>query len=65
MTNSLKRRIEQLERTFPVGADVERASAIMRAFDMVRYHPEQATDEDRALVAATSDEEWGRAFGRD
>jgi hypothetical protein len=29
---------------------------------MVRHHPEQATDEDRALAAATSHEEWSRAF---
>ena len=35
---------------------------IMRAFDMVRDHPEQATDEDRALAAVTSNEDWQRAF---
>jgi hypothetical protein len=63
MTQTLKRRIERLESSTPVSADVEWARAIMRAFDMVRDHPEQATDEDRALVAATSHEEWSRAFG--
>jgi hypothetical protein len=35
----------------------------MHAFDMVRDHPEQATDEDRALAAATSHQEWCDAFG--
>jgi hypothetical protein len=35
----------------------------MRAFDMVRDHPEQATEEDRALAAVTSHEEWSDAFG--
>jgi hypothetical protein len=62
MTSSLKRRIERLQRTTPVGADIEWARAIMRAFDMVRDHPEQAADEDRALAAATSNEDWQRAF---
>jgi hypothetical protein len=63
MTSSLKRRIEQLERLTPVGAEVERAHAIVRAYDMVQFTPEQATDEDRALVAATSHEDRWRAFG--
>jgi hypothetical protein len=63
MTSSLKRRIERLQSSTPVGADIEWARAIMRAFDMVRDHPEQATDEDRALAAATSHEEWSDAFG--
>jgi hypothetical protein len=30
---------------------------------MVRHHPEEATDEDRALAAATTHEEWSDAFG--
>jgi hypothetical protein len=63
MTSSLKRRIERLQSSTPVGADIKWARAIMRAFDMVRDHPEQATDADRALVAATSHEEWNAAFG--
>jgi hypothetical protein len=59
MTRSLGRRIEPLERDTHVGeADIDRARAIMRAFDMVRDHPEQATDEDRALA-----EDWQTAFG--
>ena len=63
MTRSLMRRIEQLERVITVGADLERARAIVRAFDTVQYEPEQASDEDRALTAATSHEEWSHAFG--
>jgi hypothetical protein len=30
---------------------------------MVRHHPEQATDEDRALAAVTSHDDWMRVFG--
>jgi hypothetical protein len=63
MTQTLKRRVERLEGNTHVGADIEWARAIMRAFDMVRDHPEQASDQDRALVAATSHEEWSDAFG--
>ena len=62
MTSSLKRRIERLERLTGVGADLERARAIVRAWDMVRDHPGQATNEDQALFAATSREEWQHAF---
>jgi hypothetical protein len=29
---------------------------------MVTDHPEKATDEDRALAAATSLDDWSRAF---
>ena len=63
MTRSLMRRIEQLERVITVGVDLERARAIVRAFDTVQYEPEQASDEDRALVAAASHEDRWRAFG--
>ena len=61
--SSLERRVERLERGTHVGADVERARAIFHAYDVVRNHPEQATDEDRALAAVTSREDWQRAFG--
>ena len=61
--NRLERRIERLERSAHVGADVERACAIFHAYTMVRDHLEQATDEERALAAVTSHEERWRAFG--
>jgi len=63
MSRSLERRIERLERDAHVGADVERACAVFHAYDMVRHHPEQATDEDRALAAVTSHDDWMRVFG--
>jgi hypothetical protein len=63
MTSSLKRRIERLQSSTPVGADIDWARAIVHAFDMVRHYPEQATDADRALAAATSYEEWSEALG--
>lgn len=63
MNRTLDRRLKCLERGAHVGADVERASAICHAYEVVRDHPEQATDKDRALAAATSDEEWAHAFG--
>ena len=58
----MERRIERLERGTHIGADVERARAIFDAHEMVRHHPEKATDEDRALAAVTSREDWQRAF---
>jgi hypothetical protein len=61
--NRLERRIERLERGVHVGADVERARVIFHAYTMVKDHPEQATDEERALAAATSREDRWRAFG--
>jgi hypothetical protein len=62
MSRSLERRIARREGAAHVGADVERARAIMHAYSVVRDHPEQATDEDRALAAVTSNEEWQRAL---
>jgi hypothetical protein len=62
MTGSLVRRISRLECGANVGADVERARAIVHAYFVVRHHPAQATDQDRALAAVTSNEEWQRAF---
>jgi hypothetical protein len=62
MTGNLGRRIERLERGFHAGHDIDRARAIVHAYRVVRYNPEQATDEDRALAAVTSNEEWQRAF---
>ena len=59
MTSSLERRIERLESGAHVGADVERARAIFDAYERVRDDPQQATDEDRALLAH---EDWQRAF---
>jgi hypothetical protein len=63
MTSSLKRRIERLQSSTPVGADIEWARAILRAYDIVRDHPAQASDADRALAEATSHEEWSWALG--
>jgi hypothetical protein len=63
MSRSLERRIERLERGAHVGADVERARAIFDAYERVKDHPEEATDEDRALAAVTSHQDWSRAFG--
>jgi hypothetical protein len=60
--NRLERRIERLERGAHVGADVERARAVFHAYEMVRHHLEEATDEDRALAAVTSHDDWMRAF---
>jgi hypothetical protein len=34
----------------------------VHACSVVEDNPEQATDEDRALAAVTSNEEWQRAF---
>jgi hypothetical protein len=62
MSRSLERRIERLERGAHVGADVERARAVFNAYETVRRHPEEATDEERALAAVTSREDWQRAF---
>ena len=59
MSRSRERRIERLERAAHVGADVERARAIFDAYERVRDDPQQATDEDRALLAR---EDWQRAF---
>ena len=58
----LERRIERLERGVHVVADIERGRAVFHAYDVVRNHPEQATDEQRALAAATSHDDWQRAF---
>jgi hypothetical protein len=64
MNRPLERRVERLERDTHVGdADIDRARAICHAYEVVRHHPEQATDEDRALAAATSHQEWSDAFG--
>jgi hypothetical protein len=64
MNRLLERRVERLERDTHVDdADMDRARAICHAYEIVRHHPEQPTDEDRALAAATSHEEWSRAFG--
>jgi len=52
--NRLERRIERLERGVHVVADIERGRAVFHAYDVVRNHPEQATDEQRALATATS-----------
>jgi hypothetical protein len=60
--NRLERRIERLERGVHVVADIERGRAVFHAYDVVRNHPEQATDEQRALAAATSHDDWQRAF---
>jgi hypothetical protein len=55
MSRSLGRRIERLERDTHVDdADIDRARAICRAYEVVKHHPEEATDEDRALAAVTS-----------
>ena len=63
MNRTLGRRLKCLEGAAHFGADVERAQAVFRAYEMVRDHPEQATDEDRALAAVTSHQDWARAFG--
>jgi hypothetical protein len=64
MNRPLEGRVERLERDTHVGdADIDRARAICHAYEVVRRHPEQATDEDRALAAATSHQEWSDAFG--
>ena len=62
MRGSLERRISGLERDAHIGQDFERANAILYAFHMVEHHPERATDEHRALAAATSREERLDAF---
>jgi hypothetical protein len=62
MTRSLERRVDRLERSAQVDTDVDRPRAIVHAYEMVKYHPDQATDEDRALAAVTSNEEWQLAF---
>jgi thiamine biosynthesis protein ThiC len=63
MNRLLERRVERLERDTDVGdADIDSARAICHAYEMVRHHPEEATDGDRALAAATSNEDWQRAF---
>jgi thiamine biosynthesis protein ThiC len=63
MTRSLEHRVERLERDTHVGdADIGRARAICHAYEMVRHHPEEARADDRALAAATSNEDWQRAF---
>ncbi len=59
---TLERRICRLESVTHLGADIDRAHAILAAYDVVNHHPEQATDADRALVAATSWEEWNGAL---
>lgn len=63
MSSSLERRIAQLECSAGAGGDVEWARAVCRAYQIVRDHPEQIIDEDRALAAATSHEEWSYALG--
>ena len=62
MNRSLERRIEKLERGSHLGTEVESANAIFHSYEMVRNHPEEATDEDRALVAVTSHDDWQRAL---
>ena len=62
MTWRLEQRIGRLERSFHVGHDIDRARAIVHAYHVVRDDPERASDEDRALAAITSHEEWQRAF---
>lgn len=62
MTWRLEQRIGRLERSFHVGHDIDRAHAIVHAYHVVRDDPERASDEDRALAAATSTAEWQRAF---
>ncbi len=57
MTSALERRIEQLEASAHTGAEVERARTIWRAYNLVRDHPEQATEEDRVLA-----KNWQHAF---
>ena len=59
---SLERRINRLERGSHSGADIDRARAIFHAYNLVRDHPEQATEAERALAAETSHEDWQRAF---
>ena len=59
---ALERRIERLEGRAHVGGDVEKAYAILHAFDVVNQHPEEATEADRVLVASSSSGEWQRAF---
>jgi hypothetical protein len=62
MNGPLERRIEKLERGSHLGPEVERAHGIVHAYEMVRDHPEQATDEDRALAAVTSNHDWQHAL---
>lgn len=62
MTWRLERRIRRLECSFHVGHDIDRAHAIVHAYHVVRDDPERASDEDRALAAATSNAEWQQAF---
>jgi hypothetical protein len=62
MNKAPSRRLERLERTSQDGAGVARAAADYEAYEIVRDHSELATDEERALAAATSHEDWQGAF---
>jgi hypothetical protein len=53
----MERRIQRLERAVHAGPDNDRAYAVMRAYELVKSHPEQATEIDRALAV-----EWPHAF---
>jgi hypothetical protein len=59
---ALERRIKSLERRAGLGADLDRARAIVAAYEVVRHHPEEATEADRKLVAETSSDEWQLAL---
>jgi hypothetical protein len=54
MKSILARRVERLEAESGVEDDLERARRIVRACDTVEFHPNQATDEDRALAASAT-----------
>src|SRR5262249_52698523 len=54
---TIKSRIQRLERDVPDTGDLEHARAVFDAHLRVREHPEEATEEDRALAA-----DWDKAF---
>ena len=54
MKSILTRRVERLEAESCAEDDLERARRIVSACDVVEFHPDQATDEDRALAASTT-----------
>ena len=58
MKSILTRRVERLEAESGAEDDLERARRIVGACDVVEFHPERATAEDKALAAATTKDEY-------
>ena len=54
MKSTLTRRVERLEAEHGAEDGLDRARRVVSACDVVEFHPDQATDEDRALAASTT-----------